>query len=337
MSKNYKERLNEKINKIARLFSKIQNNCNNHPFDDEIIKKELAKFEIFDNFLWLMDQMPWPLARIYAIYNRNQSKNFDIKKFDLIESFYLELAMINISILLWAMRTDDSFYKIHKNTIKSSLLNAKAIWFWDLINLWRTLSKILRKELNEKKNDKFLMNLFQISNLDFIEWITKKEIYNNIQELSMMRNKIKGHSWNISESYYKNLQKECEKLFYDLIEHLTYFNQIQLISGTNFNESNWIFTWDIVFLNWYIFPYLKNNYSLSKILSKGKIYYIEKWSINPVELSDMIKFDNSNSEDHYISYFYNRVEWEKVRYVTYESQSWDKYFDLSEIKEDIIN
>jgi len=47
-----------------------------------------------------MRDMPGPLARIYAIYQRTKDEDDYFTKFNLIESFFLELIFINISIML---------------------------------------------------------------------------------------------------------------------------------------------------------------------------------------------------------------------------------------------
>lgn len=327
--------LTDKIKKLNSFFNKIKSDCNNNPFNELILEEDLNSIELHESIIWIMEEMPGPLARIYVIYSRIQNDDSYFEKFNLIESFFLELAFLNISILLWVIRQDDIFYKKNLKTIKSSMKNPDAIWFWDLINLWLTLSKTIRVQITSNKE--YLFNLFKIKDISFIEGITNKLIYSNIQKISNIRNKIKWHSWKIAMNEYKELLKESEWILFEQIELISYFKQIELISWSNFNENNWLYTWNIVFYKGFVFPYLRTNYTLSKILSKDRIYFIKKWWNYPIQISDFIKFDNSNDEEHHVSYFYNRVESDKIRYVTYESSVWDKYYGKKEIYEELIN
>ena len=328
--------LTGKIKNLFGIIEKIKSDCNECPFDDDIIERDLDSMYYQDKYLWSMSDLPGPLARIYAIYQRTSGDDNYFTKFNLIESFFLELIFINISIMLWALRQDMKIYNKNSGLIHSSVKNFQAVWFWDLINLWRTLSKIFRRDIYNKDMQGKLLKLFKVSELSFIEEITEKNIYVNVEKISIYRNKLKWHSWKTDNKLYWGIIKDVEKIFFDTIELISYFRSVELISWSDFNEEKGFYTWDIVFFKWFIFPYLVKHYKLNQILSKWRVYMIERDWDDPMLLADLIKFDISKDEQHYISYFYNRVEWKRLRYVTYESSVWDKYYLFWDVDEELV-
>lgn len=296
---------------------KLKELCNSHPFDEGVIS---GQFEIgLNDYLLKLNTLPGPIARTAAVLAR---KKWDVnyeKQFDLIEYFFLQLIIILDSIMIWIMRHNSMIYSKSKKEITSSMLNLKAIGFWDWINLGRTLAKILRREGLDK-------------NLD---WIANKELYSNVERIEEVRNRIKGHSGNTSDSVFKKCINEALNVMNKVIDQISFFNAIDLITWRNFNIVDEAYTGDIIYFTWLISPYFIQRQAVNMILDSSKVYLLEKWGSNAIELGWFLRFEYLEDEQDYLAYFYNRIEDKQLRFVTYNEARTDKYYSSSH--EELLN
>lgn len=321
-----KNTLSEKIKKLSSLLFSVQDECNNNPFNVKNAEKKLSKVYFNKNDLYLANDLPWPLAKLFLSYKRHQNKSNLFEKFDFVEHFFLILLFFNISIFLWAFGSNYWYFLVQKERILKSMKSPDSIWFGDLENLSKTLSKIVREKLWNKNWEDFLKNLFKVSNIGFVKDISNIKIYKNIEEFSCIRNEIKWHWWRISNETYWEILPKIEKILYNVLNLLEYFSLISIILWTNFKKSSDSFFWEVTFIKWYSMPYLVEDYELPEILDENVIYYIDKNINTPIPLSWLIKSIVWKDEGDISFYFYNRIEWNKVRYVNYDLLDWDRYY-----------
>lgn len=328
--------LSDKIKTLGSFLFSIQSDCNNNPFDTVKIERKLSKIKFDKNDLFLVEDLPWPLAKLFLNYKRHKNKSNIFEKFDFVEHFFIVLLFFNISIILWVFKSNYWFFLIQKDRIMKSMYNPESIWFWDLINLSKTLSKIIREKLWSKNWEDFLRALFKVSDIDFVKKISNVDIYKKIEEFSFIRNEIKWHWWRISNETYLEILPKVEKIFYDILDLLSYFSYISIILWTNFKKKLNCFLWEVTFVKWYAMPYLVEDYEISEILLDDSLYYIDNEVNIPIQLPWLIKHVLWKDEWEVSIYFYNRIEWNKLRYVNYDLLDWDKYYTKNDVNDLVL-
>ncbi len=323
--------------KIKGMYEDLSIQMEEDPFaddTDEILS--LVKLQSWTQAI--MSEAPSPIAKLYDKYESLRGKDKARDLYNIIDRLFYTIIIFNWSVLLSALKTEKTIYQDYVSIIRDSVNDITKSNLWDWINLSSTLAKEFRKLNSNPETEWVVQWLFSISNPDFLKWITNKEIYNVIDRYrSQLRNE-EGH-FSPADDWYKSKIKLAEEYLEELLSHCRYLKDISLFRTTGncsrpnrdeylaeIVEYKWIWNWKIKKILLDIHPLNDTNYILVK------------WSSHPIELFEYIKFDTSDSEENYISYFYNKIQDWKAVYLAYELwlRTREKSYKLDDLNWDII-
>jgi len=247
------------------------------------------------------DILPAPLASILWRYS---ATNDNSQKVEQLLNFFEALAEFLVMLMASALQE-----KVLDNCPKPT--------FGDWNSLINKLAKQTRDLMNAKQSNESFGN----PSPEFLQFITNKQLWQLLEEVRIYRNdKARGI---ISEIEHKNLVVSLETKLTTLRKYIsTAFTDCRLIAATTITYSNNIFTCKVKELIGTRTPFNEVEIKSAIPLATDKLYLVHGKN-KPIELLPLIKYQQD------ACYFYNRIEGEKIRWVSYH------YEQQAEIYEDI--
>ena len=310
---------NTKIENLQINLNELKNNLWNSPKKIIDISKEITSFEKDDSIEKWIKALPFPLASILWKYHSNLNKE---KKIKYLFSFFEALPEFMSLIILSSFNNNAEFISQNKENWISKELKHKK-WYekssfggWN--NLFSNLSKFLRVKINDPKEGKIINNLLGKPSNHFLEFVTKKEVINILNDVCDYRNKWKGHGGDIDES-------GVEQRLYLLEQNLTKmrlnikssFESFKLISPGKSEFDGGVHAYEVKELRGTTTPFLETQIESLEALEKSKLYIIHNEDRHPIEVLPFIKYNNV----HKALYFYSSVEANGIRYISYHYET----------------
>lgn len=297
----------------------VQNNL------DKKIKKS-------NNIEWL-EELPFPLASIYWGYLSEANTS---KKVEYLILFFEGFCEFLDTLIISALSSNKSFYQ---NTAKEWLTNEEQkLWhekatFGNWQNLYGVLAKNIRKLLNSKdKNDKELIqDLFANANDDFLELVTSKDLTNVFGQVVNIRNSYKGHGGITSEEKSKEVLIQLEDKF-DSIKDIIVraFRNVNLFTvvpkSMDWDEEENLFETTCKILKGTRSKFKQEEIRTSQKMSSNKLYLLPENQFRPIELLPFVQMREAPRTQQNACYFYNRIEGDKVRLVSYHYDKEEEVF-----------
>lgn len=297
----------------------VQNNL------DKKIKKS-------DNIEWL-EELPFPLASIYWGY---LSETDTSKKVEYLLLFFEGFCEFLDTLIISAISSDKSFYQ---NTAKEWLTNEKEkLWhekatFGNWQNLYAVLRKNITKLLTSKqKGDKEVIeNLFANANANFFDLITSKDLNRIFDQVVTIRNSYKGHGGITSEARNKEVLLQLEEKFDSIkdviIRAFRNINLFTVVPKTmDWDEGENLFETTCKILKGTRSKFKQEEIKTSRRLSSGKLYLLPENQFRPIELLPFVQMREAPRTQQNACYFYNRIEGDKVRLVSYHYDKEEELF-----------
>lgn len=326
--KETQNRVIQTNNTLNEMLNNIQNKqiyLINHPNEVNILENDYKTIKADNSLDFWIQSLPYPLASILQYYKADNNLS---NKIDHLLNFFEALAQFNSTIMLSLLVQDeDNYYKYIKHRIIKDLKPDK--WyekpsFGTWIILAQKLSTILIK--NDFQNN----YSSQINKLLFSSLINK-DLYSLLQSISTIRNTFKGHGGiKVNPNYLQDILSELE-VYLTQISKYTYnsFSKTSLVLPYSLDVEEGILKNDVENLTGIALPFKREYFISSRIMDKGYLHLIESDSHNHILILPLMKCFKNLETDQYGFYFYNRVENEKVRYVSYHySAQPDRYIDL---------
>ncbi len=265
------------------------------------------------------DTLHFPLASI--LRNYEATKNPKDKNEHLFHFFEATSQFIT-TIFLSVYRQNPSFY----NQNKASWNNQKYEgWYekasfgnWVKINF--SLAKVARKLFADTKNGGYelCLSLFGKADENFIQMLTNKRLHNILDQANQLRNTWKGHSGVVSEDEAERRLLKLEELLTELRGIISNnFSEVSLLIPGKNTFSNDIFNYEVKLLQGTRTPFIQENVKTVIPMDIEKLYLLPKGKNRPIELLPFGKMMSSPQTAKNAFYFYNRMEKDSVRWVSY--------------------
>ena len=310
---------NTKAENLLINLNELRSKLWNSPKKINDISKEITSFEKDDSIEKWIKALPFPLASILWKYHSNLNKE---KKIKYLFSFFEALPEFMSLIILSSFNNNTEFISQNKENWISKELKHKK-WYekssfggWN--NLFSNLSKFLRVKINDPKEGEIINTLLGKPSNHFIEFVTKKEVINILNDVCDYRNKWKGHGGDIDESGIEQrlylLERNLTKMRLNIKSS---FESFKLISPGKSEYDRGVHAYEVKELRGTTTPFLETQIESLEALEKSKLYIIHSENRHPIEVLPFIKYNNVDKA----LYFYSSVEADGIRYISYHYET----------------
>ncbi|APH38229.1 DNA methyltransferase family protein [Methanohalophilus halophilus] len=299
--------------------------------------EKINREEVFGDWI---ESLPYPLASILRSYDTVDQTDKD--KYERLLLFYEGFAEFCATVHISAFKKQPAIWEPLKNKIKQVMAENNFSFEKPTFGLWASITSILAKELrsmiNGKQDDKDATNaLYETADLEPLEILSSKSLVNLINETNKKRNDWSGHTGAVSQKearerhdHLKNQLSNLHKIIGDL------FQQYKLVeaepSGIDaLTESKFKCKVKLVMGS---NPLLeRQTLQLSMTLITGSLYM---YNIGNDRVLELVPFIQVTESPQSASYFYNRVEKEGLRLVSYQVINESEIFRKNQYLEDLI-
>ena len=311
---NAEQRIRELYNKIDASYYDFKTKVFNY---SEVL--ELTdKFDKADDKDLLYENLLWPLATAYRIATKGSPDLISYcKLFEMIAAF-------NSIVLLSAL--PEEVYKQRKDYIlDQGNSDYKKVSFGLWVGLYSRLANMYRK-----MDDSFYRNIpFE---REFYESITNKEIIKILDPIPQTRNDPICHGGYISEIGAKDLISKLNGYLNDMFGLLTAYNSLDMIYSQSMKKNNGLYTTNIKKLEGTHYPFAEDKID-TEVDMDSEVLYLH----NPVTddrlrlIPELIKLINCPECGQWSVYFYNKVEKNRAKYISYQNEIHNHYGSKEEL------
>ena len=268
--------------------------------------------------VWI-ETLPFPLASILWRYNADIEPG---AKYNHLLNFFEGMAQFIVNIMLSAFHSDKKFFDKHKSEwIDGKVEHSQTFRrtsFGDWIITGERLAKYTRRMLSTPEERDICLNLYMVKTAELLEVLTSKDIYAFLKTVNKYRNDWKGHSGiaGNKEDARRLMALETELTRTRGIISDSFVGTILLSPGKgDFMEGIYDFTVNSLMGAHMIFR--KEQIKSVIPMDKTKLYLLDKNTLTPLEMLPFFRIRPSPKTDENACYFYNRVDKDAVRWISY--------------------
>lgn len=307
--------IQSKVDELRNELFSIESKAWNYPNSHEHLNKRLEKLNREDGVTEWIETLPFPLASILYKY---YAKTDVFSKKEFLLHFFEAFAQFQVVLMMSAYaKNGEIIDKEYIYEIDADRLANATFGTW--VHIGENIAKKLRK-LMDKYPDQCL-RLFQQKRKSFIEIISSKEVYKILDRTRSYRNDWKGHGGVESEGDVKNrlmlLERELNalrKVIGDIYEGY------QLIQPGNGHFSSGFYNCNCRLVKGTRNTFVEKSIEVSNGLDIENLYLLEEDGYDPLKLLPFIKLMPSPKTQVNACYYYNRLDRNGIRMVSY-------YFD----------
>ncbi len=271
---------------------------------------------------WI-ETIPFPIASILRRWQATQSDDFRAKQEHLLHFFEATTEFISV-ILLSAFSRNDAHFEPHRKKLNEAMKKKNLSYQRATFGAWKLVVEYLGKQtrllLQEKKGNgrAVCAEIFSDDTLKLPRLLSSKGIAAVLGKTNKMRNDWSGHGGVLSQEQAKlhnaKLLGEVEKLrraMSDLWDSSVMVNALHCRPRRGIVEN------EIRILQGSNSPFLKESREMSTWLDVARLYIINGNQRNALELLPLIQFSASPKTAMNACYFFNRIEQNGARFVSY--------------------
>lgn len=268
------------------------------------------------------ETLPFPLASILRAWQATSSQDFKTKYEHLLHFFEATAEFLSV-ILLSAFSSREPLFEEHKKKL-GEVLNKQNLSFrratfgtWKLV--FEYLAKQTRQLLSGDKDLRALCaDIFADETLTLPKMLGRKDLAEILAVTNKMRNDWTGHGGVVSqtEAQLRNEQLlgEAHKLRNSMAED---WADIQLIYAIHCRPRRGLFENEIAVLSGSNSEFLKETRSMGSWLDIERLYLTRRDAMRALELLPLVQVGPSPDSAKNACYFFNRVEKDGFRFVSY--------------------
>ena len=170
----------------------------------------------------------------------------------------------------------------------------------------------------------------------FLEAITDKSIYNILDNVKNDRNYWKGHGSFLGERKINELLSKHNENLKTLKTNLfSLFSSFELIQAKTIKYQEGVFNHEVKSIMGSSYFFKTKIIKVKIPMEYDQLYILHKGSERPIKLIPYIKFIRGPKTNNKVFYFYNRIDRNQIRYMSYHNEDdSENYLDLNqEIKD----
>ncbi|MBN2550305.1 MAG: N-6 DNA methylase [Anaerolineales bacterium] len=308
-------RSQDRINQGLRfLSSRISGNMKNHT--DESLE------------LWF-ETLPFPLASILRAWQATESEDYKTKYEHLLDFFEATTEFLSI-IFLSAFYSKEQVFEGIKRDLEQILKKQNLGFKRATFGTWRAVLDFLLKQIriylsSNDDNRSICIDMFAGVNTQLPEVLSHKNISGIIEFANNKRNVWRGHGGVVSQEEAKLRNEQLLSRVQELREVMgNIWKNVQLVSASNCRPRRGMFENNVAILMGSNSEFIKEWRGFSTGLDVERLYIVHRDSLRVLQLLPLIIIGSSPTSAKNACYFFNRVEKEGLRYISYH------YTDLPE-------
>ena len=285
---------------------------------------------------WTLDQwfetLPFPLASILRAWQATPSDDFKTKCEHLLHFFEAAAQFVSV-IYLSAFISQPSFFERHREKLieawaKQGLsLERPTFATWRIANEY--LSKQTRQLVNGDEEGRLLAGeLFADPNLALARMLSRKDLATILATTNKMRNDWSGHGGIVSadDARHRNqlLLEELQKLRETMADG---WKSVRLVRALHCKPRGGLFENEVALLIGSNTEFLKEPRTMTMWLDIDQLYLVSENANRALQLLPLIFVGASPPSAKNACYFFNRVDREGIRFVSYH------FADRAELRE----
>jgi hypothetical protein len=149
--------------------------------------------------------------------------------------------------------------------------------------------------------------------------LSNKTIFSILRDANDLRNLWKAHAGYIDNEYAKALLTKLELLLSKTRENLAdNFMTVQVLSADSMTHSDGVFVCNTYMLMGARSPFKQVEVETTEPLDKGRLYVLHEGQVTPVKLLPFVRLGASPGTAKNACYFYNRMQKDGARFITYQ-------------------
>jgi SAM-dependent methyltransferase len=276
-----------------------------------------------ETFVDWLDTLPFPLASILWYYHTTKRPK---EKLELLSRFFEALAEFLSATLLSAVKVDEALWSEAQTMLSENREQLEKSSFGAWVSVAGVTAQSLRRIYNNERSTadatirrNRVERILATSHSEFINALLSKKIIGVLQEANTYRNNYLGHAGMLTDRVAGNLLPTLEASLAEVRScYGTRWNRYLLISPTM--ETQWTgerFKVTAHVLNGSRTPFPTEVFSLVAPLKTGVLYFVDPIEDRALELIPLIKIDSPPMSERTACYFYNRIQPDGVRYISY--------------------
>jgi len=329
-------RINRKILETRSSLETLKSELWDYPRNHRSLEQELAAL-VNENPLkasmeaWC-DSLPFPLSTILWTYQ--VSGKDEKRRYESLLHFFEALSEFWSTVLLSALEISDDFAKAQRSLIRDTFQNQGLTLDRSSFGCWQIICSLLAKQFRRHfaKNRKLDPRMyFKTADHDILAMLTSKKLVSMLQEINHLRNIWAGHGGIVST---KSAVARHEKLLNHLVSLRNIFGTVwQRLSlirpgSTTFCEG--IYDYEIEVLSGSRSPFKIEYFEMLEPLNQNALYLFDHSEKRALQLLPIFKIVASPSTAQNACYFYNRIESNGTRLVSYHFEAEEELIDKFE-------
>jgi len=287
-----------------------------HPFAAESIGKEIAGWVREDEFERWMESLPFPIASILWAYRAETSDEHCVDHlFNLFEALGEFVALLMLSAL-GPLCVERGVDLLEDNPYFRDSYRYATFRAWNVLG--RRLAHHTRSLLSRPATRSVCLAQFGNPDLAFLDMIASKRLFAVLDEAADLRNLWKAHGGTVGPGEHTGRRKALE----DCLQRVQAiigerFDTVQLLAPETSSYHEGIFCYDAQSLTGSRMTFRRVKVETAVPMDSRKIYLLSKGQKKPVEILPLLKIMEVPEVPARACYFYNRIEGEQVRWISY--------------------
>jgi len=256
--------------------------------------------------------------------------------------FFEALAQFQATVLLSFFAQNSKYYNNFANKYLKKEERHKNWYlqpsFGNWVHLYKDLQKYTQNILKNKNKSDEIMELFGNPSQQFFEMITNKTITKITKDITFYRNSWKGHGGVISKQEQVERLEKLEKQLLKIQLHISdaYCQTLLVLPSTNKYKSG-IYHYNVKKMVGTKYPFREIKINTDIAMEEDHLYLVHVGQLKPIELLPFVQLRGSPEEERNAIYFYNRIEGEKIRLISYHYEKQGEVRSMDETLLGIIH
>ena len=268
------------------------------------------------------ETLPFPLASILRAWQATPSQDFKTKYEHLLHFFEATAEFLSV-ILLSAFNSREPLFEVHKRKLGEALKKQNLSFQRAYFGTWRLVFEYLAKQTRQllsgyMDSRALCVDIFADDTLMLPKMLGRKELAEVLAVTNKMRNDWTGHGGVVSQT---EAQLRNEQLLGEAHELRNLmaddWADIQLIYAIHCRPRRGVFENEIAVLSGSNSEFLKETRSMGAWLDIERLYLTRKDAMRGLELLPLVQVGPSPASAKNACYFFNRVEKDGLRFVSY--------------------
>jgi hypothetical protein len=307
------------IRDLTLRLGELQQRLWNRPGEAPKVRKALASINVKQSLESWLEALPFPLASV--LWRYQATTNVEHKNDHLLH-FFEATAQFLGTLMASAFHSNAQFFEAHKrdwfDAGKENPHSLTRSNFGDWVVRCQRLAKTTRQMLSTPEERDLCLSLFKTRDSAKIEAISSKAAFFVLEKASRYRNDWKGHSGIVGAKEQTRrltlLQEELTRLWEAL--GLAFEDWWLVRPGANeFSRNIYHFRAENLSGSRQIFRQI--DIETTVVMDSDELYFFDATTRLPLQLLHFFRMMPSPETEEIACYFYNRLEKEAVRWVSY--------------------